>query len=250
MVRPVLIKLGGSILTDKAHEAKFRRPAAKRLLGEIQRSGVPAVLFHGAGSFGHPQAKRHRIGERTARPEGVAEVLASVGVLHSDLVDVAHDAGLRPLSFPLHQTLSSVGGDLDGMPVTRLRRAIEEGHTPIIGGTLVRDDAVGWRVVSADELMAALAPELSPRLAVFCSNVDGVYGADGVMPVVRPDDRSKVADVAAKGDDVTGAMAGKLERAFDVASCAPTWIINGDERSRLQDLLKGKSIVGTRIETA
>lgn len=249
LVRPVLLKLGGSVLTDKSQECKFRRPAAKRLLGELKRAGTPAVLFHGAGSFGHPQAKRHQIGQRTARPDGVADVLAAIGRLHADIVAVAEDCGLKPLSFPLHQTVSSAGDDLDGLPVARLRRAIEEGYMPVIAGTLVRDDVLGWRVVSADEWLAVLAPELDARLAIFCSDVDGVLGADGVLDVVAPRELGRLADIVAKADDVTGAMMGKLERAFAVAACCPTWVISGTVRGRLQDLLKGKPVVGTRIET-
>lgn len=248
MVRPVLLKLGGSILTDKATEGKFRRPAAKRLVGELKRANVPAVLFHGAGSFGHPQAKKHGAGKRPLKPDGVSEILAAVGRLHAEVLQVAADAGLKPLSFPLHQTVTSEQGQLEDYPVQRLQRAIEEGHMPVLSGTLVRDEDLGWRVASADELMADLAAELNPRLALFCSDVDGVLGPDGVLPTVDPRILDAWHDAGGNGDDVTGRMAGKLERAFQVAAVCPTWILNGEVRGRLQDVLKGKTVPGTRVQ--
>ncbi len=248
LVRPVLLKLGGSVITDKAGEAKFKKPACKRLLGELKRAQVPAVLFHGAGSFGHPAALRHGLGSKPAKPEGVAEVLAQVCKLHAEVLAVAQEQGLKPLSFPLHHTVSSAGGQLEDLPVARLLRALEEGYTPVLSGTLVRDAQLGWRVASADELMADLAPELDPRLAVFCSDVDGVMGPGGVMDSFGRADLDQLHPMESGGADVTGRMAGKLERAFEVAACCPTWILSGEERGRVQDVLKGKQVVGTRIE--
>lgn len=248
MVRPVLLKLGGSVITDKATPGKFRRPATKRLLGELKRSGVPAVLFHGSGSFGHPPAKKHGAGSRPLKPEGVSEILAAANQLHADVVHVAQEAGLKPLSFPLHQTVTSEQGQLEDYPVQRLQRAVEEGYMPVLSGTLVRDMELGWRVASADELMADLASELSPRLALFCTDVDGVLGPDGLLPKASPAVLEHLWDAGGRGDDVTGRMAGKLERAFQVAAVCPTWILNGEVRGRLQDVLKGKAVPGTRIE--
>ena len=239
------MKLGGSVITDKPGEARFRRPATKRLLGELARAEVPAILLHGAGSFGHGPAARHRIGQVAAKPEGVAEVLAAVGRLHAEVVDCAADAGLRPLSFPLQHSAASHAGHIVELPVERLVRALEEGYVPVLCGSLVRDDQVGWRVVSADELMAALAPEVQPRLAVFVTNVDGILRGSDVLATVGRDELRDI-DERAGGTDVTGGMHGKLVRALEVAACCPTWII-GDERGRLLDLLKGKNVLGTRV---
>jgi isopentenyl phosphate kinase len=42
-------------------------------------------------------------------------------------------------------------------------------------------------------------------------------------------------------------MAGKLEHAFTVADSCPTMIVNGLERGRVLDALRGKTVVGTRV---
>lgn len=251
MARPALVKLGGSILTDKAAESSFRRPAARRLLSEIGKANVPTVLFHGAGSFGHPQAARHRLGQSKAKPDGVSEVLAAVGALAAQIVSLAHDAGLRPLHFPLHTTVRTEGDGLADLPTEAVGKAVEEGYTPVLHGTLVRDAGTGWRVVSADELMQEFAAELTPRLAVFATDVDGIFTADPQTPGARLIERvggTVQVGAGGHGADVTGRMASKLERARAVAQHCPTLVLNGEVRGRLLDALKGKAVPCSRIE--
>jgi isopentenyl phosphate kinase len=260
MARPALVKLGGSLLTDKSEESSFRRPAARRLLSEVAKANLPTVLLHGAGSFGHPQAARHRLGQAKAKPDAVSEVLAAVGALAAQVVTLAHEAGLRPLAFPLHQTARIEGDALADLPVEAIGKAIEEGYTPVLHGTLVRDPALGWRVVSADELMQDLAAELTPRLAVFATNVDGVYDrdpadasarllatVDGAV-LLRGGNGGNGNGGAGVGSDVTGRMAGKLARARAVAAHCPTLILNGEVKGRLLDALKGKAVPCSRVE--
>lgn len=251
MPRPALVKLGGSLLTDKAEEASFRRPAARRLLSEVAKANLPTVLLHGAGSFGHPQAARHRLGLAKAKPDGVSEVLAAVGALGAQVVTLAQEAGLRPLAFPLHQVARIEGDTVADLPVEAIGKAIEEGYTPVLHGTLVRDPALGWRVVSADELMVVLASELTPRLAVFATNVDGVYDrdpTDAAAKLLVKVNGSVMASASGGGSDVTGRMAGKLEHARSVAAHCPTLILNGEVKGRLLDALKGKSVPCSRVE--
>ncbi|HUR26225.1 MAG TPA: isopentenyl phosphate kinase [Candidatus Thermoplasmatota archaeon] len=254
MPRPALVKLGGSLLTDKGEESSFRRPAARRLLSEVAKANLPTVLLHGAGSFGHPQAARHRLGHAKAKPDGVSEVLAAVGALAAQMVSLAHEAGLRPLAFPLHHAARIEGDALADVPFEAICKAIEEGYTPVLHGTLVRDPALGWRVVSADELMQHLAAELTPRLAVFATNVDGVYDRDpadtSARLLVKVDGTVTVrgGDGSGTGSDVTGRMAGKLGRARAAAMHCPTLILNGEVKGRLLDALKGKPVPCSRVE--
>jgi isopentenyl phosphate kinase len=253
MTRPVLVKLGGSLVTDKATESTFQRPAARRLLAEVAKANVPTVLLHGAGSFGHPQAARHKLGQAKAKPDGVSEVQAAVGALAAQMVSLAHDAGLRPLHFPLHTAVRSEGGVLEDLPFESVAKAVEEGYTPMMHGTLVRDSGLAWRVLSADELMQEFAAELTPRLAVFATDVDGIFTEDPGKPgaklleKVGPD--AAVGGSGGRGADVTGRMASKLARARAVATHCPTLVLNGQVRGRLLDALKGKPVPCSRVES-
>jgi isopentenyl phosphate kinase len=181
MSRPVLVKLGGSILTEKDKEGVVRRAVARRLTAEIAKAQVPVVLFHGAGGFGHPAAARLP-GRGPLTPErrrGVARVLAGVAALQAEVLAAAQRAALPAVPVPVHLDVTSSAGMLEGLPIGRIKALLAEDFVPVLCGTLVRDHDEGWRVVSADELMAELAADLQPRLAVFATDVDGVLDAAG-----------------------------------------------------------------------
>src|SRR3972149_9819487 len=98
-----LVKLGGSVMTDKSRIATLRPAPLRRLAAELAQAGREVVVVHGAGSFGHIKARRHRLQEGyvddtqlAAVSEGQRDVrapnLAGVGGLRK--------AGLRPVSLP------------------------------------------------------------------------------------------------------------------------------------------------------
>jgi isopentenyl phosphate kinase len=81
MVRPArppaeltLLKLGGSLITDKTAVEAARPAVLARLAAEIAAAGPPAGLLvaHGSGSFGHVAARRHGIAGGLRSPRGGA----------------------------------------------------------------------------------------------------------------------------------------------------------------------------------
>jgi isopentenyl phosphate kinase len=255
MAKPALVKLGGSILTDKAGAPKFRRALARRAMAEIAKAQIPVVLLHGAGSFGHPAVARTGLGTGpldTPRREAVSEVLASMADLESHVLAAAQQAGLRPVPVPIHLSARLDGGQLLGLPAAEVAELLDDGWTPVLHGSLVRDDRTGWGVLSADRILAELAAELSPRVAVFATDVDGAFDRDPADSAAKLLERVRERDAleagAGKGPDVTGGMQGKLAWAFATARHCPTLVINGTQRGRLLDALRGKRVVGTRVE--
>ncbi|MEM2052142.1 MAG: hypothetical protein QW614_04225, partial [Candidatus Caldarchaeum sp.] len=60
----VILKIGGSVITDKKVERLFRKDVMDRISREVARCWpTPMVIIHGAGSFGHPIAERYRLSE-------------------------------------------------------------------------------------------------------------------------------------------------------------------------------------------
>src|SRR2546423_11041675 len=56
----LLVKLGGSVLTEKARLRTPRRAAIRRLAAELASVRQPLLIVHGARSYGHILASRHR----------------------------------------------------------------------------------------------------------------------------------------------------------------------------------------------
>lgn len=249
MTRPVFVKLGGSVLTDKAKPGAVKRAVARRLLAEIAKAQVPVVLFHGAGSYGHPVAKAAGLDKGPLNPDrrrAVAQVLAAVSALQSEVLAAAERAAMPAVPVPVHLDATAADGILQDLPVGRVQGLVEDGFVPVLSGTLVRDEDHRWRVVSADELMAELAVDLDPRLTVFATDVDGVLRSDGsVIESVASVD--EVPDLGSRGADVTDAMRGKVRHGLAIAETCPVLILNGSERGRLGDAVKGKATLCTRL---
>src|SRR5256885_15434118 len=55
----LLVKLGGSVLTEKSRLRTPRRPAIRRLAAELASVRQPLLIVHRAGSYGHILASRH-----------------------------------------------------------------------------------------------------------------------------------------------------------------------------------------------
>lgn len=59
-----LIKLGGSLITDKNSERSFNAEVVNQIAQTIQKAKqstptLKIIIGHGSGSFGHFEAKRH-----------------------------------------------------------------------------------------------------------------------------------------------------------------------------------------------
>ena len=59
----ILLKLGGSLLTDKNTPFSLRKEILESCLSQIIESKKLIVLIHGGGSFGHPLAKKYQISQ-------------------------------------------------------------------------------------------------------------------------------------------------------------------------------------------
>src|SRR4030067_690382 len=82
----LLVKLGGSGITVKSKYRPRRGPDLSRLARELAAATDPTgmIVVHGAGSYGHILAAKHRLGEGYADPAqlgAVAQVQRDVRAL-------------------------------------------------------------------------------------------------------------------------------------------------------------------------
>src|SRR5947209_8576240 len=101
----LLVKLGGSVVTEKTHLRTPRSAAIRRLAGELASLREPLLIVHGAGSYGHILARRHRLNEggpTLPRRLAAAAVQADVRELDGLVVRALNRAGLAGVSQGLH----------------------------------------------------------------------------------------------------------------------------------------------------
>ena len=60
----VILKFGGSLITDKASNIPRTNDSKLKAIGRIlNQNKYNIIIVHGAGSFGHPIAKKYNIAE-------------------------------------------------------------------------------------------------------------------------------------------------------------------------------------------
>src|SRR6202158_945674 len=148
-----LLKLGGSLLTEKTAVDAIRPAVLARLAAEIAEvahtdswapaagtppaAGAPRraglVLAHGSGSFGHVAARRHGIagGLRDASQlPGVSLTQERAAALHWQVCAALAAAGLHPFSLAPSSSVGAAAGRPPGIALEPAPRAGPRASTP------------------------------------------------------------------------------------------------------------------------
>ena len=251
----ILIKLGGSVITDKSQFKKFDREQASRLCGEIAESGKDVIVVHGAGSFGHVLAKKYSI-QNGLVDEGQIPAAAQV---HHDAMELGLlmtqtliDSGIPAASVAPGSCFVMDNGRIVPDNLEAIRALQDMGIMPVTFGDVVMDRSKGFGIVSGDQMMEVMADLYKPERVVFVSDIDGLYTANPktdpdaeLIRTVTPetlDSVSSVSDV----DDVTGGVRNKMESMLRMCGEGRECVlINGTVPGRLLALLRGEDVTCT-----
>src|SRR5437899_9539685 len=174
----LLVKLGGSVLTEKARLRTPRRAAIRRLAAELASVRKPLLVVDGAGSYGHILASRHRLkdgGSTSAKRAAAARVQADVRELDRLVVDALNRAGFAAVPIAPSVVLTLDDGGVSTMDLTSFLEFSSLGFTPVTFGDVVRDLRRGFSVCSGDLLMFELARAFRPHRAFPAAHRDGLF---------------------------------------------------------------------------
>jgi isopentenyl phosphate kinase len=202
-----VLKLGGSVLTDKREEETISENFSQ-VIEEVADS-PEGVIIHGAGSYGHPPAKRH--GLASGSREGVLETHRAVKKLNTKVVDALRDQGVKAM--PVHPLSMSYRDPDTEMMVEHVLKMVEEGFTPVLHGDGIVTSDKGFTVLSGDEILAKIEKEAETGKAGFCASVEGVLDSEGNL-VEKISSMEEFEDQEVEGIDVSGGMKAKLEEIF------------------------------------
>ena len=259
MKAPVVVKLGGSAITDKSKASTARLEVIHNAIKEVAAFSGPMILLHGGGSFAHPFVSRDALRNgfrRKSQLSSISEIelsldqltrIIGVGLLlrHRPFVPLA------PMSF---MTLRQ--GDVDRSFLDPITAALRLGLTPLIHGDIAFDEIRGCGIVSADRIASLLGEKIGTSRVLFGCDVDGLYDGNpkssSKAELIAEIDRSNYIQVL-KGlnptsDDVTGGMRGKALEAIRLAKHGcESYVFNLTEPGNLESLLRGSSSIGTRF---
>jgi len=104
-MRKVVVKLGGSLITDKSKPFSVRSErilSIVEVIREAVSSGIEVVIVHGGGSFGHFAAKNEIDEKGRLTNESVPRISDAMMELNQIVMLHFLNAGLKTVSFPPH----------------------------------------------------------------------------------------------------------------------------------------------------
>ena len=245
----VILKLGGSVITDKSADCAINRDSLASIAGSIARARTDGiVIIHGAGSCGHPEAKRYNldVGAITGQTEGIYVTHRAVSRLNDEVVATLREQGVAAIGVhPLHTAIAD-NGRLVSFECRHLETMLDLGMVPVIHGDVVMDLSRGACIVSGDQLVRYLASGLAISRVGLATDVPGVLDGERVVPEINRDSMPTLRIGNSMHTDVTGGMRGKINELLELADAG----IGSDifHVSRVADFLAGAAHGGTTVK--
>ncbi|OCQ96412.1 hypothetical protein BCD64_03290 [Nostoc sp. MBR 210] len=262
----VLVKLGGSLITDKNQPYTARLETMQKLVMEIslvkqQNHSLKMIIGNGAGSFGHQSAHKYNT------INGVACDADKLGfcLVHQDVLDLNRllancflQAGLSVVSLPPLTMVVTQNKKLVKTDFSVIENSLKAGLIPSVFGDVVLDQVIGGTILSTDSLLVELAKYFHSQgnyqvKLINVGNYPGVYDQNGqVIPEITPANYAQIKAAIGKSEsiDVTGGMIQKVEEFLAISDWGiDCWIIDGNIPGNLVKAVLGQATVGTVIRS-
>jgi isopentenyl phosphate kinase len=218
------LKLGGSLLTDKARPRSLRRGVLRSVacaVGRALRAGRFRLLVgHGGGSFGHSIADAFRVveGLRAGRGwRGFHETREAMLELDAEVVRALRRAGVEAVPVQPSSACSARDGVLERFDAAAIRAILAAGGVPVVFGDAVPDSVRGFTILSTEALFAALAPLFKPCAVLELADVPGILRMpeglrEGAPGTRDPKGRGGEGEKGREADGATGRRATRAGR--------------------------------------
>lgn len=246
-----MLKIGGSVITDKrADDGVVRVNEIRRIAQEISGFKGKLIIVHGAGSFGHPQAKKFSINEQFNATGSIITHLSVKG-LCSMVVDILNENGICAVGVHPMCCMLADNGRIQTMFLDHIYCMLERGIIPVLHGDVVMDNSLGTSVISGDQIVPYLAKQMKAGLLGIGSATEGVLDDKGsTIPIITPKNFENVKKHirGSENTDVTGGMLGKVQEMLELSdsSYITSHIFDASKPGNIERFLKGEKI-GTAI---
>ena len=235
----ILLKFGGSLITDKRSDEPKINSANINSIGKILTAeNYDIIIVHGAGSFGHPIAKKFGIlngkNDTKEQSDAIKETRKQVRKLNKIFCKSLNDNNLKTQAIIPSKTMKTKSRKIVSFPSNLFDEALSQEKVPVTFGDVTDDLLKGVDILSGDTLMLELANYYRPHYSIFIMDYPGVFDGDPtnsdskIYPLVNSDIATKLKDQshASQTIDVTGGLIGKIECALEMSKVSETWITN------------------------
>jgi len=229
----ILIKLGGSIITNKQKPLSPRKKTIDSILKEIGKIKEPVIIVHGGGSYGHYWSVKYDMHTKPAKtsPKGVAIVKNSMVELNKIILDSAVKNKINSYCLPPTDFMN--GNKAIKNKILTINDISKSGLTPITFGDALWFGQKKSYILSGDVIMTTIG------------NVDGVYSDLKTKKLIY-DFKKEKPEIKNNKMDVTGGMTRKITEANKMAKAGlKVFFVNGNKPKRITDAVSGKRFEGT-----
>jgi isopentenyl phosphate kinase len=249
------IKIGGSVITDKAVAYKANREAIRSIAKTLKSIKMPLLIGHGSGSFGHTSAAKYGGKNGYTDAWGIAKVARDAQEINRIVMDIFIEEKLPAISFSPRSFLLTKSGALDESFCKPIVQALEQGLIPVIYGDVIWDRVQKTTIFSGETTLNLLCRHLqrndySVSKVIQLCNVDGVMDDERhVIPEITKNNWEEMQAHIKNATvvDVTGGMRHKVEDALALSVYGiETFLMNGNSKELLS-IVRGKGGVGTTV---
>jgi len=253
-----VIKIGGSVVTDKkSDKPKVNSRNLQIIANQLRYFEEPFILIHGAGSYGHPLAKKSGIDKGIVKKEqlvAMAETQRLQNVLNSIFCKTMIEKGIP--AFPIQASSQAImeNGRLSEMDVRTIAGLVKMGIVPICYGVPAYDKKMKCSILSGDQIAPYLAKKLGAKRIIEACDVEGIFTTnpkkDKAAELINNINRENYEKIVGNlngslATDVTGGMKQKY---LELIEAAKTGIVCHIVHFKsLKEALNGKP-VGTTID--
>lgn len=259
----ILIKLGGSLITNKKVENTLHKNTLNRVLDEITEAHTVVtdhfLLGNGQGSFAHFPAKKYNTKSGFISSEstfGMAVTHHSAGRLTRIIIDHLLERKIPAIRYHLSNTLTSKNDVADPQKLSVLCAYLDAGLIPVTCGDVLADSVKGCTIWSTEKIFNYIIScmalsDYQVKTVIHVTDVDGVLDKHKqVIPNISLQDSDVLSLVSgADGTDVTGGMIHKVTESLQLLAThgITSIILSGKIKENLLHCVTGQEFIGTTI---
>lgn len=251
----LLIKLGGSVITDKNKPYTSRLRVLRRLAKELKTIQQPLIITHGSGSYGHTSAHKFGGMKGYLSKEGIAKVAFDAAHINFIVMEELIAAGIPAISFRPMSMMTTAKGNLHSFFFEGIKEALSQQLTPVVYGDVIFDTDWKSTIYSGEKILGILAKYLQRNgfplsKIIEVGSTHGVYDNKGktIPSISRRNWPSIKPFIRAATNDVSGGMMHKIEEALKMSKYISTHIINGNLPNQISAILQDEPVLATVIE--
>lgn len=266
MEKIILLKLGGSLITDKTRPYTAKMDIVKSLAVQIKRAfdinpDLNLIIGNGSGSFAHYPAVKYEMRDGIKKDEqrmGFCLVQDAAAKLNRIIVDELLKAEVKAMSLNPSSMIVSHAGKIKRFFLEPITGLLKLGISPVLYGDIVLDEITGAKIYSTEQLLANIALNLKKNgfgieKIVHNGITRGVLDSTGnPVPLITSKNFPRIKRFlnGTTGFDVTGGMLHKVKESLQLTKKGiKSLIINGvSQQSLLTKALIGKQVTGTLIQ--